>query len=217
MIRIFYATFVAALLLSAPVSAADEKPVAGAKPGEVAPGIGRDRLEQAVAAAWAGLPPDMQARVTQDDTMRVCSQYRNTPPQADADAILVREKKTVVYPGDGKLLGNWKEGEKIALSGFGGRMGDNPKLANGGNCYACHQLAPAEISYGTLGPSLLGYGKLKGNSAEAQKEVYERVFNAQAVFACSNMPRFGHNKFLTIEQIKDAVAFLLDPESPVNK
>jgi sulfur-oxidizing protein SoxX len=31
------------------------------------------------------------------------------------------------------------------------------------------------------------------------------------------MPRFGHNKFLTIEQIKDVLAFLMDPESPVNK
>jgi sulfur-oxidizing protein SoxX len=212
MLRIIFAAGAAALVLSGPVSAADVKPST-----EMAPGITRERLEQAVAAAWKNLPPDMQARVVQDETMQVCSQYRNVPPQADADAILAREKKTVVFPPDGKLLGNWKEGQKIALSGFGGRMGDNPKLANGGNCYACHQLAPTEISYGTLGPSLLGYGKLKGNTPETQKEVYERVFNAQAVFACSNMPRFGHNKFLTIEQIQDAVAFLLDPESPVNK
>jgi sulfur-oxidizing protein SoxX len=31
------------------------------------------------------------------------------------------------------------------------------------------------------------------------------------------MPRFGTNEVLTIEQIKDAVALLMDPESPVNK
>jgi sulfur-oxidizing protein SoxX len=31
------------------------------------------------------------------------------------------------------------------------------------------------------------------------------------------MPRFGHNKVLTPEQIKDYVAYLLDPASPVNK
>ncbi|WP_245431079.1 sulfur oxidation c-type cytochrome SoxX [Rhodoplanes roseus] len=184
---------------------------------EMAPGISRETLERAVAAAWKGLPPDLAARVVQDETMRICSQYRNQPPQALADAILAREKQTVSYPPDAKYLGDWKAGEKLALSGFGGRMGDNPKQANGGNCYACHQLAPAEISYGTLGPSLAGYGKLKGTTPEAQKEVYERVYNAQAVYACSNMPRFGHNKFLTIDQIRDAVAFLLDPESPVNK
>ncbi|RAI35360.1 sulfur oxidation c-type cytochrome SoxX [Rhodoplanes serenus] len=219
MLRILLAATAATLLASAPLGAtepktSDSKTSAGA---DVAPGISRERLEQAVAAAWKNLPPDMQARVVQDETMQLCSQYRNSPPPAVADAILAREKKNVAYPADGKLMGDWKAGEKLALSGFGGRMGDNPKLPNGGNCYACHQLAPAEISYGTLGPSLTGYGKIKGNTPEAQKEVYERVYNAQAVFACSNMPRFGHNKFLTMEQIKDAVAFLLDPASPVNK
>jgi sulfur-oxidizing protein SoxX len=31
------------------------------------------------------------------------------------------------------------------------------------------------------------------------------------------MPRFGHNKILTIEQIKDVVAFVMSKDSPVNK
>jgi sulfur-oxidizing protein SoxX len=31
------------------------------------------------------------------------------------------------------------------------------------------------------------------------------------------MPRFGANKILTIDQIKDAVALLMSPDSPVNK
>ena len=35
--------------------------------------------------------------------------------------------------------------------------------------------------------------------------------------ACSTMPRFGHNGILTEQQMKDVVALLLDPESPVNK
>ncbi|BBF91994.1 sulfur oxidation c-type cytochrome SoxX [Blastochloris tepida] len=175
------------------------------------------RVERAVAEAWRNLPPDLQARVEQDETMRLCSQYHNAPPPEVAAAILAREKKNIAYPADGKFLGDWKKGEASALSGFGGRMGDDPKRANGGNCYACHQLAPTEISYGTLGPSLLGYGKLKGTSEAAQKEVFERIYNAQSALACSTMPRFGHNGFLTVQQITDAVAFLLDPDSPVNK
>jgi sulfur-oxidizing protein SoxX len=179
--------------------------------------VTQEQLERAVAEAWKNLPPEMQARVEQDDTMRACSQYRNNPPKPVADAILAREKASIAYPSDGKFLGDWKKGERSALSGYGGRMGDDPKRANGGNCYACHQLAESEISYGTLGPSLLGYGKAKGFTPEAQKEVYERVYNAQSALACSNMPRFGHNKFLTIDQIKDVVAFLMDPASPVNK
>ncbi len=174
-------------------------------------------VEAAVRESWPKLSPEMQARVDQDETMRACSLYRNQPPKQVADAIVAREKAAIVYPADGTFSGDWKAGEKGALSGYGFRMGDDPKRAAGGNCYACHQLAATEISYGTLGPSLLEYGNLKGNTPEAQKQAYERIYNAQAVLPCSNMPRFGHNKVLSPEQIKDYVAFLLDPASPVNK
>ncbi|MEZ5786614.1 MAG: sulfur oxidation c-type cytochrome SoxX [Xanthobacteraceae bacterium] len=205
--KIIAAVLAASVVGTAPILAADEKVT-----------VTPEQVERAVAAAWPNLPPDMQARVDQDETMKECSQYHNNPPKAVADAIMARAKATIVYPDDGKYLGDWKKGEQSALSGYGGRMGDdNPKRVNGGNCYACHQLAATEISYGTLGPSLLGYGKAKGFTPEAQKEVYERIYNPQSALACSNMPRFGHNKFLTVEQIKDVMAFLMDPESPVNK
>jgi sulfur-oxidizing protein SoxX len=92
-----------------------------------------------------------------------------------------------------------------------------PRRANGGNCYACHQLTKKEVSYGTLGPSLSQYGKLRDFKPEAVKAAYEKIYNSQAVLACSNMPRFGANKVLTIEQIKDAVALLMSPDSPLNK
>jgi sulfur-oxidizing protein SoxX len=174
-------------------------------------------LDKAVAQSWPKLSPEMQARIDQDETARECSIHRNDPPAKVAAAIVAREKASIVYPADGSFTGDWKQGEKGALSGYGFRMGDNPKRAAGGNCYACHQLSPAEISFGTLGPSLLGYGKAKGNTPAAQKEVYEKIANAQAVLACSNMPRFGRNKVLTPEQIRDYVAYLLDPNSPVNK
>ena len=174
-------------------------------------------LEKAVTQSWPKLPPELQARLEQDETARDCTTYRNDPPPKIAEAIVAREKASIVYPADGKFMGDWKAGEKGALSGYGFRMGDNPNLAVGGNCYACHQMKAAEISYGTLGPSLLGYGKTKGNTPQTQKEVYEKIANPQSVLACSNMPRFGHNKVLTPEQIEDYVAYLLDPESPVNK
>ena len=79
-----------------------------------------------------------------------------------AAAIVAREQAAIVYPADGKLMGDWKNGEKLAESGYGGRFTDYPpRQANGGNCYACHQLAKAQVSYGTLGPSLLEYGKIR--------------------------------------------------------
>jgi sulfur-oxidizing protein SoxX len=174
-------------------------------------------LEQAVSASFPNLTPEWKAKVDQDETDRACSMYRNDPPAKVAAAIVARERASIVYPADGKYMGDWKKGEKGAQSGYGFRMRDKPDKPAGGNCYACHQLTPTEVSYGTLGPSLLGYGKIKGQSPEAQKEVYAKIYDAQAVLACSNMPRFGHNKVLSPEHIPDFVALLLDPESPVNK
>jgi len=180
-------------------------------------GVDAAAVEAAVAQSWPNLSPEMQARIDQDETLRVCSINRNKPPADAAKAISARERASIVYPADGRFMGDWKKGEAGAQSGYGFRMGDDPKRTAGGNCYACHQLAPAEVSYGTLGPSLLGYASIKGNTPEAQKEIYEKIFNAQAVQPCSQMPRFGRNKVLSPEQIMDYVAFLLDPESPVNK
>ena len=54
------------------------------------------------------------------------------------------------------------------------------------------------------------------NEAEA-KAAYEKIYNSHAAFPCSLMPRLGANKVLTIEQIKDIVALLMSPDSPVNK
>jgi sulfur-oxidizing protein SoxX len=88
---------------------------------------------------------------------------------------------------------------------------------NGGNCYGCHQITKEEVSHGTVGPSLLGYGKARNFSAADAKTVYEKIYNPHAVYPCSLMPRFGTNGILTVEQIKDAVALLMSPESPVNK
>ena len=43
------------------------------------------------------------------------------------------------------------------------------------------------------------------------------IYNAHASYPCSNMPRFGTNKVLSIDQIKDLVALVMSPDSPVNK
>jgi sulfur-oxidizing protein SoxX len=47
--------------------------------------------------------------------------------------------------------------------------------------------------------------------------LYEKLYDSHATFACSLMPRFGANSVLTIDQIKDLVALLMSPDSPVNK
>ena len=44
-----------------------------------------------------------------------------------------------------------------------------------------------------------------------------KLWNAKAYNACSDMPRFGHAGILNEQQIRDVMALLLDPQSPVNK
>jgi sulfur-oxidizing protein SoxX len=125
--------------------------------------------------------------------------------------------KTIKFPADGKFIGDWKSGEKIAQGGRGMTYSDKEGAVNGGNCYNCHQISKAEISYGTLGPSLYQYGKLRGDGDAVIKYTWGKLFNAKAYNACTNMPRFGHAGILTEAQMKDLMALLLDPDSPVNK
>jgi sulfur-oxidizing protein SoxX len=138
-------------------------------------------------------------------------------PKDVAAAIEKANLASIKYPADGKLLGNWRDGEKIAQSGIGKQYSDDPKLPSGANCYACHQLTKEEISFGTIGPSLYNFGKVRGNSDAIQRYAYGKIYNSQAFSACSNMPRFGHKGILTEQQIRDVTALLLDPNSPVNK
>jgi len=157
-------------------------------------------------------------RLDQDDVQKTCSRDDGKQPEKSVlEALEKAQLAAIKYPADGKLLGDWRAGERIAQTGTGKQFSDNPTLPSGANCYACHQLTPQEISFGTIGPSLLGYGKLRGNSEAIQKYTYGKIYNSNAYTACSNMPRFGHQSILTEQQLKDVTALLLDPESPVNK
>jgi sulfur-oxidizing protein SoxX len=178
----------------------------------------RQRAEAAVKAAFEGGDARLVARVErQDELQRLCSEHRDQPPAAAVQAIMDAQRASVRYPASGRLMGDWREGKKIAEDPGGMRFGDPAGKPNGGNCYACHQLEPKEIVYGTIGPSLLRYGAARGAGEAVQRLTYERIYNAKAFAACSAMPRFGHNAILTPEQIADLVALLLDPASPVNR
>jgi sulfur-oxidizing protein SoxX len=167
-------------------------------------------------------------RVTEiDETLRLCNaaDVAGKPlDAATAKRLEAANLKTVKWPSDGKFLGDWKLGEQIAQSGRGLTWTDTAGAANGGNCYNCHQISKEEISFGTIGPSLYNYGKLRGvadPASPAAKPIVEytwgKIWNAKAYNACSNMPRSGHMGNLTEQQIKHVMALLLDPQSPVNK
>ena len=166
-------------------------------------------------------------RLQQDMANAECSKAQGAAlPEARAKAIETAALASVKMPTDGKFIGDWKEGEKLAQNGRGMTWTD-PSAApesNGGNCYNCHQLSKAEISYGTIGPSLYNYGKLRGvtdpasPSSKAMVEyTWSKLYNAKAYNACSGMPRFGHAGLLDEKQLKDLMALLLDPKSAVNQ
>lgn len=155
-------------------------------------------------------------RMYQLDFQQACSQEKLPSKEVQAK-IEADQLKTIRYPADGKYFGNWKAGEKIAVNGRGLTWSDKTPHNNGGGCYNCHQMSHHEVSYGTIGPSLLEYGKTRGNSDEVVKYTWGKIYNAKAFNACSNMPRNGDAEILTEAQMKDLMAFLFDPESPVNK
>ncbi|MFN2350063.1 MAG: sulfur oxidation c-type cytochrome SoxX [Thioalkalivibrio sp.] len=179
------------------------------------------QMEAVIQDSWGDLPSHEARRLVQDETQLECSRARNRPGEGLQAQILARERARIRYPEGGLVLGDPVVGEQLARSGYGGRVGqrrpDDPARANGGNCHACHLLEPRDDTGGNLGPSLAAYGIGRGTGAAQLHQLYVRIYNPQALMACSLMPRFGHHGFLTPEQILDIAAYLLHPESPVNR
>lgn len=159
-------------------------------------------------------------RIVQDETQKFCSDpvFANSKQGAAMrEKIQKINMSTIKQPADGKYIGDWKKGEATAQSGRGATWSDKADTVVGGGCYNCHQIDPKEVSYGNIGPSLTGYGKLRGYSQEIVTYTWNRINNSKAYNACSNMPRFGHFKLLNEQQMQDVMALLLDPASPVNQ
>ena len=154
----------------------------------------RDAL-QVIRAAFRDEGIARTDRLNQDAANADCSKALGAePPAEQAKAIEAAALKTVRPP------------------------------VNGGNCYNCHQLDKKEISFGTIGPSLYNFGKLRGvtdPASEAARPMVEytwgKLWNARAYNACSHMPRAGHLGILDETQIRHLMALLLDPKSPVNQ
>lgn len=156
-------------------------------------------------------------RLVQTEQQAACSGPVGMPLPAGAAKIQADAQASVKFPADGQYLGSWEAGEKIAQTGTGMQFSDDPAKPNGGNCYACHELAPKELSFGNLGPSLKQYGKLRGREEPMLKYTWTRIWNTHAINPCAHMPRFGAAGILTEQQIKDVMALLFDPASPVNQ
>ena len=122
-----------------------------------------------------GARPTGSRALVQDEThgavlASTATARRRTHGRRDPGA---REGRNRRIPADGNLMGDWKKGEKLAQSGYGGRSPTIRRIpSNGGNCYACHQMAKAEVSYGTLGPSLADTARSASSARSEARQAY---------------------------------------------
>ena len=165
--------------------------------------------------------PEHAKRLVQDKSQQICSKIGGAElTQAEADEVLKLARASIKYPASGKLVGDWKAGDKLAHDGAGDRISRGrleKRKENGGLCQNCHALGAGEINVGNVGPSLTGFGAQRGNSAAIVKYTYDKIYNAWHSVPCSNMPRLGATGHLTPEQVAHMVAYLLAPQSPINR
>jgi sulfur-oxidizing protein SoxX len=179
------------------------------------------RAEHMVREAHPVTGPDLNRRTAQDASQLACSAVGGAKLSQQQSAAMVKAaREAIQYPVSGKLAGDWKIGAQLIGDGRGQRIVNGKVEAlkeNGALCINCHAMDPKEVNAGNLGPALTGYGTQRGHSDAVARYTYERIYNAWAFMPCSNMPRMGASGFLTPEQIAHVVAFLVDPQSPVNK
>ena len=184
--------------------------------------------QQATAMMKAGFRDQGIAkvdRIQQDLGQSACSSDKE-PTEDVAKRVQAEALASIKWPTGGQYIGDWRKGESLAQNGRGMTWTDSSTdtAGNGAQCYNCHQIDRREISFGTIGPSLWNYGKLRGVkdpsdpvSSGVVQYTWGKLWNSKAYVACSNMPRFGHAKLLDENQIRDIMALLLDPKSPVNQ
>jgi len=165
----------------------------------------------------------MRDRMKQDEIQKICSALKKRQVDSStAQKVSTIAKNNMLYPKGSIRLGDWKKGRALVQNAFGFRVGHktdkHSKRKPGGMCVNCHLLdSKMTIPSGNLGPSLRGYGKTRGQSEGVMKYTYEVIYNPHSVFPCTNMPRLGANGFINQEQIRDVMAYLLDPKSPINQ
>jgi sulfur-oxidizing protein SoxX len=181
----------------------------------------RQTAEHMVKASFTAPAPPLLKRLAQDRSQQICSKINKAElTQEEAAEVVKLARASIEYPKSGKLVGDWKVGAKLAYDGAGDRIQGGrleKRKENGGLCQNCHGLEAGEVNVGNIGPPLTGFGAQRGNSEAIAKYAYEKIYNGWAYFPCSNMPRLGATKHLTPEQITHLVAYLIDPQSSLNK
>lgn len=193
-------------------------------------GVKEEEVQQVINNSLSQ-DPRFAWKIQQDEAQRICSQYasREEMPGQVIQKVIQLSQSEIRYPQWGIYMGDWKEGKKLVDSPRGGRFASygfsDKSTDKGGNCYACHLIEKGKPG-GTMGPNLYQYGKRwditqenmnTPEGIEKIKAVYNIIYNSWSAFPCSSMPRFGYHGNLSPEDVANIVAYLLHPESPVNK
>ena len=84
--------------------------------------------ERAVATAYPGMPEALTKRTVQDADQRVCSRSASQKLTSnEADQVMHSARASMRYPTSGKLVGDWKIGERLVNSAAGLRIRDHHK------------------------------------------------------------------------------------------
>ena len=137
------------------------------------PAATRGIAEKMVAESFSAPAPALLERLAQDRSQQICSKIGAVPlTQEEAAEVVKLARASIQYPASGKLVGDWKVGDRLAHDGAGDRIQGGrleKRKENGGLCQNCHALAAGEINVGNVGPSLTGYGAQRGNAEAVAK------------------------------------------------
>ena len=159
-------------------------------------------------------------RLDQDETQKTCTEYAGkAPPKDVAEKIEKINLASIKWPADGKLHGRLEERREDRA----GRAAasSSPTIPTGPGRRQLLRVPPARAA-----GSLVRHDRPAAVPVRQDARL-QRRHRASTPTARSGtprrtararyMPRFGHSKILTEAQIKDLVALLMDPDSPVNK
>ena len=169
------------------------------------PAVDPVKVDAAIKAAFPSAPADWAPRLMPDETMKQCSAHGNLPPQSGGrrNPGSARRRPSNIRPtasssATGRRASRWRNRITACASPTIRRATHEWRQLL---CLPSADQGGGELRHDRPEPS--EYGKMRNFSEAETKAAYEKIYNSHAAYPCSKMPRFGANKVLTIEQIKE--------------
>ena len=158
-------------------------------------------------------------RLDQDETQKMCTEYAGKAlPKDVAEKIEKINLASIKWPADGKLMGDWKQrraGSRRRAAASNGpttRRDRSAATATRATSWRRRRCRTARSARRCTSSA-----RSAATTTRSASTPTARSGTPTPTPRARNMPRFGHSQILTEAQVKDLVALLMDPESPVNK